>query len=105
LDTRPPDAVETPAGTPTSICIALFCFAFAIGAPIYGLMSVRDSHDGFQILGTFLISAAIGGFAALIGIICTIVGAVRGQQTGWTLTAGILSFVSIVIWLAVLAKM
>lgn len=68
-------------------------------------MSIRDSDDGFQILGTFLISAAIGGFAAIIGIIFTIVGAVRGPRNGWTLTAAILSVTSAVLWLAVLAKM
>lgn len=96
---------ETPVGTPASIIVALFFYAVAIAAPFIGVASVKDSHDGFQIFGTVLISLGLGGIAALVGIVCTIIGMVRGPHTAWTLVAAILALISVALWALALGRM
>jgi len=77
------DTPEVPRPqTPASIWFALFCFGFAIAAPFIGGLKAEMSHgDGWQSIGIVLIWALIGGAAAVVGIICTIVGAWRSPRT------------------------
>ena len=85
-----------PATTPASIQLALVMFAIAIAVPLFALASVSDSHDGFKMLGTFLLALGVSGLAALIGIIGTVIGATRWPHTGWTRLAIVLGCVSAV---------
>ncbi len=82
------------ATTPASIQIALLLFVIAIAVPVFALTSVRHSQDGFKIFGTFLLSLGAGGVAALIGIICTVVGAMREPRSAWTRLAVVLACIA-----------
>ncbi|HEV8442183.1 MAG TPA: hypothetical protein VGQ27_01845 [Steroidobacteraceae bacterium] len=88
------DPQGPPATTPASIQLALVMYAIAIAVPLFALASVRDSHDGFKIFGTFLLSLGASGLAALIGIIGTMIGATRSPHTAWTTLAIVLGCVS-----------
>jgi cytochrome b561 len=90
--TQPRQEVAPPrANTPASIVVALLLFAFAIATPVFGILGGSGKTDGFQIFGTFLLWLMAGGAAAFLGIICTIVGAVRGPHTGATTFAIVLA--------------
>ena len=100
--------METPAPavrTPASIRIALFLFVVAFALPAAGLLSTRDSHDGFEIFGTFLITGGVGCVLAFIAIICTLVGAGHPPRSGWTMFAIVVSAVCSLILLALLLSL
>ena len=93
------EQVETPASqpgasTPTSIRFALFFFVVAVVCPLWGYLSVRDSHDGFKIFGVLTITFGAGAVAALIAVICTLVGLSQKPHSIWTKIAGFLSAVA-----------
>jgi hypothetical protein len=82
------------ATTPPSIQLALVMFAIAIAVPLVALASQRDSHDGFKIFGTFLLSLGASGLAAIVGIIGTVIGATSLPHTAWTRLAIVLGCLS-----------
>jgi hypothetical protein len=97
---------STPAvRTPASVRIALFLFAVAFALPAAGLLSTRDSHDGFEIFGTFLLTGGAGCVLAFIAIICTLVGAGHPPRSGWTLFAIALSALCSLMLLALLMSL
>jgi len=79
--------------TPGSIWFALFCFAFAIAAPIIaGQQAEHAQHDGWGALRVFVPWFLAAVAASFVGVICAIVGALRGPRTVLTLiTAGLAS--------------
>jgi hypothetical protein len=95
LDTQGGESVsqsgEERPPTRISIVIALCLFAIAIATPIVGFNTVKDSHDGFVIFGGMMVALAIGGIAAVIGIILTIIGLARGAQGALARIAGALA--------------
>ena len=69
-------------------------FVIAIAVPLLALGSVRHSHDGFKIFGTFLLSLGVSGLTGLIGIIATVIGARRTPYSTWTRIAIVLACIS-----------
>ena len=98
-------APQSEATTPTSIRFALFFFVVAFVVPVMGYLSVRESHDGFKIFGTFLVVSGVGAVAALIAVICTFVGLTQEPRSIWTRIAGFLTLVAVFLFVVFLANL
>lgn len=98
---------EFPArGTPASIVLALVCFAFAVAAPFIGSFSADHAqHDGWGALRAFLPWLLAGAAAAMVGIVCTFVGAARGPRNGLTILAIVVACLFGLGFLTLLASM
>ena len=101
---RETPAPQPEARTPASIRVALLMFGFAILCPVMGVVSTLDSHDGFEIFGTFLIMLGVGGVALFIGVICTIVGFGSEPRSNATMWAGMLSVIAVLALLFFLGR-
>lgn len=101
----PPQAPPPPVTTPTSIRIALFLYIVAIASPIIAYRSVRDSHDGFEIFGKLTISLGVSAVAALVAVICTLVGLAREPRSNWAMLAGFLAAAAVGVLILVLGNL
>jgi hypothetical protein len=97
-------APQREATTRASIRVALLMFGFAILCPVIGVVSTLDSHDGFEIFGTFVIMLGVGGIALLIGIICTVAGFGSEPRSNATMWAGTLSVIAVLLLLFFLGR-
>jgi hypothetical protein len=70
------------ATTPITSYFALACFAFAIATPLIAAINTRRSPgDGWHSLHIYVVWIFSGGGAALLGIICTCIGAWRSPRS------------------------
>jgi len=77
--------------TPGSVAFALHCFAIAVIVPLMALFAEHKGNDGAGALGPLLFGLLAGAVAALLGIICTIVGARRQPRSVATMIAIVLA--------------
>jgi uncharacterized membrane protein YczE len=78
--------------TPAIIYFALACFVFAIATPIIAELNTRRSPgDGWHALGIYVVWIFSGGGAALLGVICTCIGAWRSPRSVATLLTIVLA--------------
>lgn len=83
---------EARASTPASIYLALLLFAFTVATPFIGdYRASHARHDGWGALQAFVPWIFAGAAAALLGIICTFVGALRAPRSGLTILAIVLA--------------
>ncbi|HET9861819.1 MAG TPA: hypothetical protein VFP37_00130 [Steroidobacteraceae bacterium] len=98
------DLAPPAARTSLAIYLALALFAFAVATPFLAGLDARDApRDGWAGLGVFVKWMAVGGASALLGIVCTIIGARRGANTPLTMIATLLAGIAGIGFLALLA--
>jgi hypothetical protein len=86
------DLVPVRHRTPPAIHFALLLFVFAIASPFIGSLAPGGSNgDGWHTIGVLFQWVLAGAAAALLGIVCTVIGAWRGPRSGTTALAILLA--------------